>query len=163
MVEFVQGDILEAAAEALINPVNCVGVMGAGLALQVKTKYPGVFKAYEHGCKQGLVKIGSVFVVRCGSGGFQNTNLPRFVINVPTKQHWREKSTLQIVNSGLIALVKEVHRRKIRSIAVPALGCGLGGLDWAVVRGSMVRAFTAIPDVRVFIYEPDSLRLAPVL
>ena len=155
MVEFVQGNILDAEAEALINPVNCVGVMGAGLALQVRKRYPGVFRAYEHSCKAGVVQMGTVLVVRSGDGMFQNRGLPRFVINLPTKYHWRDKSTLQGVVDGLLALVLEVERRKIKSIAVPALGCGLGGLPWEDVLPRMISAFGYIPDVRVLIYEPE--------
>ena len=149
MIEFKRGDILAAEAEALVNTVNCVGVMGRGIALQVKNAFPENFTAYEVACRHGEVQPGRMFVYETG----QFTN-PRYVINFPTKRHWRGRSRLADIESGLRALVEEVKRLGIRSIAVPPLGCGLGGLDWAEVRPRIEAAFNELPDVHVLVFEP---------
>lgn len=123
MIERTQGDLLVADAAALVNTVNCVGVMGKGIALQFKKTFPENFKAYEAACRREEVKPGRMFVFETG----QMFN-PRYIINFPTKRHWRDKSRYEDIESGLKALVREVRQRKIRSIAVPPLGSGLGGL-----------------------------------
>lgn len=149
MIELTRGDILTANAEALVNTVNCVGVMGRGIALQVKNAFPENFKVYEAACQRGEVQPGRMYVFETG----QFTN-PRYVINFPTKRHWRGKSRLADIESGLRALVEEVKRLGIRSIAVPPLGCGLGGLDWAEVRPRIEAAFSELPDVHALVFEP---------
>ena len=126
MIEFRTGDILKADAEALVNTVNCVGVMGRGIALQFKNAFPDNFKAYEAACEREEVQPGKMFVFETGT----LTN-PKFIINFPTKRHWRGKSRIEDIESGLKALVEEIRQRGIRSIAIPPLGSGLGGLDWA--------------------------------
>ena len=122
MIEYKRGDILAEDAEALVNTVNTVGVMGGGIALQFKKAFPANFKAYAATCKRGDVQPGRMFVFETG----QLTN-PRYIINFPTKRHWRGKSRMEDIDAGLEALVKEVRDRGIRSIAIPPLGSGLGG------------------------------------
>lgn len=149
MVNVGEGNILKADAEALVNTVNCVGLMGKGIALQFKQAYPGNFKAYEQACRSHEVQPGRMFVYSTGS-----MINPRYIINFPTKTHWKGKSRLEYISKGLPALTGEVKRLGIMSIAVPPLGCGLGGLDWYEVRPLIERAFEALPDVRVLLYEP---------
>lgn len=150
MIEAVRGDLLHADVEALVNPVNCVGYMGKGLALQFKRAFPANFAAYVSACKAGELVPGSMFTHQLA--GLVN---PRYIVNFPTKRHWRERSRLDDVATGLCALMAEVRRLGIASIAVPPLGCGLGGLDWAVVQPMMMQAFAAIPEVRVLLFEPS--------
>ena len=149
MIEITRGDILKADAEAVVNTVNCVGVMGRGIAAQFKKKFEENFKAYKKACDAGYLRPGVMLVY--DSNKFLN---PRYVINFPTKDHWRANSRIEDIESGLIALVQEVRNRNIRSIAIPPLGCGLGGLDWAVVRPMIVEAFSELPEVQVLIFEP---------
>lgn len=149
MIELHRGDMLKADAQALVNTVNCVGVMGRGIALQFKKAFPDYFKAYAAACKAGGVRLGEV-------QSFDRGTLtgPRYLISFPTKDHWRGKSRLQDIETGLRALVREVRERRIRSIAIPPLGCGLGGLAWSDVRPRIERAFAESPDVRVLLFEP---------
>ena len=149
MIETTSGDILTADADALVNTVNCVGIMGRGIALQFRKAFPDNFKAYEAGCKRGELQPGKMFIFETGS----LTN-PRYVINFPTKRHWKGKSQLVDIESGLKALVSDIRRFGIHSIAIPPLGCGQGGLDWAEVRPRIERAMTAVPDVRVLLFGP---------
>jgi O-acetyl-ADP-ribose deacetylase (regulator of RNase III) len=145
-----QGNLLEADAEALVNTVNCVGQMGKGIALQFKQAYPDNFHAYQKAVKAGLVRPGAMFVFE--TGRYLN---PKLIINFPTKRHWRGKSRLEDIRSGLLALVEEIKSRGIESIAVPPLGCGNGGLDWNVV-GPMIReALAPLLDVEVILYPPN--------
>ena len=136
MIERTRGNILTDDAEALVNTVNCVGVMGKGIALQFKKAFPENFKAYEAACRREEVKPGRMFVFETG----QLFN-PRYIINFPTKRHWRGKSRYEDISSGLQALVWEVRERKIRSIAIPPLGSGLGGLKWSRVKTMIEAAF----------------------
>lgn len=149
MIERTKGNILKVDAEALVNTVNCVGYMGKGIALQFKQAFPDNFKAYEKACDKGQVKPGRMFVHETG-----NIFNPRYIINFPTKRHWRGKSRLEDIRLGLIALIEEVKRLRICSVAVPPLGCGLGGLNWKTVRPMIEHAFAELPDVRVLLYEP---------
>ena len=149
MIRYTTGNILDAEAEALVNTVNCVGVMGRGIALQFKHAFPENNKSYEAACARKEVVPGRMFVFDTGE-----LTLPRYIINFPTKRHWRGKSRMEDILSGLDALTEEVRRRGIRSIAVPPLGSGLGGLDWADVRPHIERAMEALPDVAVLVYEP---------
>jgi O-acetyl-ADP-ribose deacetylase (regulator of RNase III) len=145
------GDLITAEVDALVNTVNTEGVMGKGLALQIKKAFPEVFAEYTHACKQGSVAIGRMHVVN-------RSTSPRFVINFPTKKQWRHPSKLEYIESGLADLIGRVRELGIRSIAVPPLGCGLGGLDWTEVRSRIVEAFEPLPDVRVVLFEPNSTR-----
>jgi O-acetyl-ADP-ribose deacetylase (regulator of RNase III) len=147
MIEYTIGDILRADADALVNTVNCVGVMGRGLALQFRETFPENFKAYEVACKRRKVQPGKMFIFETMS----MTN-PKYIINFPTKRHWRDKSSLEDVDAGLIALRDEVRKRGIRSIAIPPLGCGLGGLDWEKVRPRIEAAIGDLEDLRVILF-----------
>lgn len=149
MLEFTGGDILQADAEALVNPVNCVGVMGRGLAAVFKEAFPGNFDAYAGACRRGEVVPGRLLV-------FEREPLahPRYIVNFPTKRHWRDKSRLEDIEAGLAALKLDVVARGLRSIAVPALGAGLGGLKWATLRPRIVSALGGLNGVRVLVFEP---------
>jgi O-acetyl-ADP-ribose deacetylase (regulator of RNase III) len=149
MIELIRGNILTADAEALVNTVNCIGVMGKGIALQFKKAFPDNFKAYEAACRRKEVQPGHMFVFTTG----QMFN-PRFIINFPTKRHWRGKSRYEDIETGLEALVQEVRERKIRSIAIPPLGSGLGGLQWERVKPMIEKAFTTMPEVQIKLFEP---------
>jgi O-acetyl-ADP-ribose deacetylase (regulator of RNase III) len=155
MIEFRTGDILRADAEALVNTVNCVGIMGRGIALQYKNDFPENFKAYEAACARQEVQPGKMFVFET-----QKLTNPKFIINFPTKRHWRGKSRIEDIESGLKALVEEISTRGIKSIAVPPLGSGLGGLHWAEVRSRIVEALCGLDDVDVIIFEPNGAPVA---
>ena len=135
----------------MVNTVNTVGVMGRGIALQFKLAYPGVFRDYERACNAGEVKLGQVHVVDVGglAGG------PRWIINFPTKGHWRAASRLADIESGLKDLVATIQKLHIRSIAIPPLGCGNGGLDWNEVLPRIQTALAEVPDVEALVYTPD--------
>jgi O-acetyl-ADP-ribose deacetylase (regulator of RNase III) len=151
MIQPSSGDILESPAEALVNTVNCVGVMGRGIALQFKNRFPENYKEYAQACKLSEVKPGRMFVT--------NTNQlqsPKYIINFPTKRHWRGKSRLEDIDAGLADLVQIVADLKVTSIAVPPLGCGLGGLPWQVVKARILEAFQDLEQVQVYLYEPIS-------
>lgn len=136
-------------AEALVNTVNCVGVMGRGIAYQFKLKYPDNYRAYAKKCRQNDMQPGTVFVYET-----QDIMFPRYIINFPTKRHWRGKSRMEDIESGLASLVHEVQSRGIRSIVVPPLGSGLGGLEWIEVRERIERALQPLADVKAIVYEP---------
>jgi O-acetyl-ADP-ribose deacetylase (regulator of RNase III) len=140
------GDILTADVEALVNPVNTVGVMGAGLACQVKHTFPDVFRAYAAACQRDELRTGIVIAHPTGTN-------PRYVVSFPTKQHWRDPSKLEWIEQGLIGLRETIDDLGIRSIAIPPLGCGLGGLDWPDVRGLIVERLGDL-DVDVVLYGP---------
>jgi len=150
MIELKQGDILTADVEALVNTVNCVGVMGRGIALQFRKAFPENFKAYKAVCERGELRPGKLFIYEQA----QLTN-PRYIINFPTKDHWKGKSRLEYIDAGLEALVQEVQRLGIRSIAIPPLGCGQGGLKWSDVRPRIEHAFSTLTNVHVLLYEPQ--------
>ncbi|MDJ0797792.1 MAG: macro domain-containing protein [Calothrix sp. MO_167.B12] len=149
MIEFKQGNLLEEKTEAIVNTVNCVGVMGKGIALQFKRAYPENFRQYAKACKAGVVEPGRMFIVATGS-----LFNPRYIINFPTKRHWKGKSKIEDIQSGLIALIAEVKQLGITSIAIPPLGCGNGGLNWKEVKPLIESAFAQLPDVQVIIFEP---------
>ena len=149
MIVPAKGNLLTAQAEALVNTVNCVGVMGRGIALQFKKAHPDNFKAYAHACKNRQLVPGRMFVFDRSS-----FDLPRYIINFPTKDHWKGKSRIEFITSGLKALHDEVQRLGIKSIAVPPLGCGNGGLSWSEVRPLICEAFADLPDVEVQLFEP---------
>ena len=143
MIEYTSGNILDTDAEALVNPVNCVGVMGAGLALQFKHRFPGNFKLYKKACDEGKVALGRMFV----------TKGAKTIINFPTKQHWKDSSRYESIQSGMSALNREISERGISSIAIPALGCGLGGLEWGRVKDIMLAWLVWTRVTRIVIYE----------
>lgn len=158
MIEFTSGDILKDDVDAIVNTVNCVGIMGRGIALQFKNAWPENFKAYEAACKREEVQPGRMFVYEVGQ-----LTTPRYIINFPTKRHWRGKSRIEDIESGLKALVGEIRQRGIRSIAIPPLGSGLGGLDWNDVRPRIEAAMREVPDVRVRIFEPKGAPASDVM
>jgi O-acetyl-ADP-ribose deacetylase (regulator of RNase III) len=149
MMKFTQGNLLEAPAEALVNTVNSVGVMGKGIALMFKEAFPANFRAYEDACKQKEVTVGKMFVT-------ENHALsgPRWIINFPTKKHWRNPSKLEWIIEGLGDLRRIVEKHQIRSIAVPPLGAGNGGLDWSEVRLEVERILGDLKGVEVLVFEP---------
>ena len=149
MIEFRSGDILKDDAEALVNTVNCVGVMGRGIALQFKAAFPENFKIYAEACQRGAVQPGRMFVFETGQ-----LTPPRYIINFPTKRHWRGNSRMEDIDAGLAALVEVIREKCIRSVAIPPLGSGLGGLDWLHVKPRIEAALRPLTDVRVIVYEP---------
>jgi O-acetyl-ADP-ribose deacetylase (regulator of RNase III) len=149
MIEYKTGDILAEDAEALVNTVNCVGFMGRGIALQFKRAWPENFDIYAAACRRNEVQPGRMFVTQTG----QLTN-PRYIINFPTKRHWRGKSRIEDIDAGLKALVSEIRKRDIRSVAIPPLGAGLGGLNWTQVRPRIEQALKEIPDVKAVVFKP---------
>ncbi|BAY08736.1 type II toxin-antitoxin system antitoxin DNA ADP-ribosyl glycohydrolase DarG [Calothrix sp. NIES-2098] len=151
MLEFKQGNLLEENAEALVNTVNCVGVMGKGIALQFKQAYPENFRQYEQACRASKVQLGKMFIVATDS-----VLNPRYIINFPTKRHWRNQSKIEDIKSGLVDLVQQVQQLDIKSIAMPALGCGSGSLNWADIKPLIESAFAQLADVQVIIFEPIS-------
>ena len=146
------GNIFDEPVEALVNPVNLSGVMGAGLALRFKELYPGNVGAYVRACGTGRLRLGRVHVYETGLPH------PSFIINFPTKRHWLDPSRLEDIDAGLEALVSEVKWHHIQSIAVPALGCGLGGLRWEDVLPFIERAFARLPHVQTVVFEPGENR-----
>ncbi len=149
-IEDARGDIINARVEALVNPVNCVGVMGRGLALQFKKAFPGNFAPYKAACERGELAPGRVLTWDRG------VPEPRYIVNFPTKIHWRDLSRIEYIEAGLEALIAEVKRLGIRSIAIPPLGCGLGGVPWAEVRTCIESTFSGLPRVQVILYPPEA-------
>ena len=149
MLKLRRGNLLEANTEALVNTVNCVGVMGKGVALQFKQAFPENYRQYERACRAGAVQPGTMLTVR--NDGLGN---PNYIINFPTKRHWKGKSRIEDIKAGLLALIAEVQRLSIQSVAVPPLGCGNGGLDWDDIRPLIQAAFRAVPNVEVILFEP---------
>ncbi len=150
-MRFTQGNLLDADVDAVVNTVNTVGVMGKGIALMFKERFPENFAAYARACKSGEVRLGEMFVTR--SVELQG---PRWIINFPTKGHWRQRAKLESVRDGLVALHEVIRANQIRSIAIPPLGCGNGGLDWRVVRPLIEAALADLEDVDVVVYEPTA-------
>ena len=158
MIEYKTGDILAEDAEALVNAVNCVGIMGRGLALQFKNAWPENFKAYAAACRRHEVQPGCMFVFETGL--LAN---PHYIINFPTKRHWREKSRIEDIHSGLGALAGEIQERRIRSITIPALGAGLGGLSWDEVRTNIECALRPLIEVKIVVYKPRQAPAPPAI
>ena len=148
MIEYVSGNLLESEAEALVNAVNTVGVMGKGIALQFKKQFPHNYKVYHEACKKGTFKTGQVFMVNDG-----DSMNKKIIINFPTKAHWRGASKYEYIISGLHALRSAIETNNIKSIAVPALGCGNGGLKWDQVKLQIEEVLNGI-DCHVYVYVP---------
>lgn len=148
MIYSMKGNLLEDTAEVYVNTVNTVGVMGKGIALQFKQAFPDVFKQYAKDCKAGHVQVGKMHVV-----SVEGLTNPKYIINFPTKEHWRNPSKLAFIEEGIKDLVQVVKRLDVKSIAIPPLGCGNGGLDWTVVRPLIIDAFRELP-IDVHLYEP---------
>ena len=149
MVRFTKGNILDAETEAIVNTVNTVGVMGKGIALMFKQAYPDNFQQYSIAVKRNEIGIGRVLPVETG-----NLMGPKWILNFPTKKHWRQPSQLEWIESGLHDLTRTIERLGIRSVAVPPLGCGAGGLEWDSVRPMIERILGDVQDLDVVIYEP---------
>jgi O-acetyl-ADP-ribose deacetylase (regulator of RNase III) len=149
MVRFTKGNILDAETEAIVNTVNTVGVMGKGIALMFKQAYPDNFQQYSNAVKRNEIGIGRVLPVETG-----NLMGPKWILNFPTKKHWRQPSQLEWIESGLHDLTRTIERLGIRSVAVPPLGCGAGGLEWDSVRPMIERILGDAQDLDVIIYEP---------
>ena len=149
MVEFITGNLLEADADAFVNTVNTKGVMGKGVALQFKRAFPANYKAYRAACAAGEVKLGRMFVFDTG-----RLERPRYIINFPTKDHWRSRSRLGDIEAGLQDLRRVLTELAIESVALPPLGCGLGGLDWTKVRPHIEAALADLP-MRALVSEPQ--------
>lgn len=149
MVVFKRGNIFdETDADALVNPVNCVGVMGAGLALQFRKRYPDMFLSYRKACVASRVRVGEMYVYKI-KGQF-----PRYIINFPTKQHWSNPSKVEYIQTGLHDLIRILKDLKIGKVAIPPIGCGLGGLPWGVVRKMVAEALQDVPEIEVVAFEP---------
>ncbi len=149
MIHYTQGNLLEADVEALVNTVNTVGVMGKGIALMFKERFPKNMDAYAQACKKGEVVTGKMFVTA--------TNElvgPKWVVNFPTKQHWRSKSKMEWIEEGLQDLCRFINEKNIKSIAIPPLGSGHGGLDWQDVKPKIIDALSDIEGVDIWVYEP---------
>jgi O-acetyl-ADP-ribose deacetylase (regulator of RNase III) len=151
MIRFTEGNLLESSAEALVNTVNTVGVMGKGIALMFKEAFPQNFSAYQTACKQKTINVGRMFVT-------ERRDLvgPKWIINFPTKKHWRHPSQMDWIEEGLKDLKRVIVEKQIRSIALPPLGSGNGGLHWPDVRERIVDTFSGMPEVEVIVYEPTS-------
>lgn len=153
MVYLTQGNMLEADVEALVNTVNTEGVMGKGIALMFKEAFPENFREYDAACKLGEVKTGSIFVTELP---LKLTGGPRWILNFPTKRHWRHRTRIEWIEEGLRDLRRVIAEKEIRSVAVPPLGCGAGGLRWHDVRPLIERVLGDLEGVEVQIYEPTS-------
>ena len=147
-ITYTDSSIFEIDAEATVNPVNCVGVSGAGLARQFARRYPENARLYRQACKEGRVTPGRGIITETGLDN------PRHIVNFPTKRHWREQSRLSDISLGLRNMRRELLRRGIRSIALPALGVGLGGLDWRDVREVIEKEFGGQPAMEVTVCNP---------
>jgi O-acetyl-ADP-ribose deacetylase (regulator of RNase III) len=144
-----QGNLLNAPVRAYVNAVNCVSVMGKGLALDFKKRYPAMFLDYEKACREKKLRPGQLHTWQESDGSW--------IINFPTKDHWKSPSKLEYIDAALPALVEFVQLNAIESIAIPALGCGLGGLDWRLVKPRIEKAFDVIPQgsVDVWLFGPQ--------
>jgi O-acetyl-ADP-ribose deacetylase (regulator of RNase III) len=149
VIRQVHGNLLTADVDALVNTVNTVGVMGKGIALQFKKAYPANFKAYREACLRKEVRLGEMFVFDAGQ-----LVRPRWVVNFPTKQHWKSRSRLADIDAGLDALRRFIVDSGISSIAIPPLGCGNGGLDWAEVLPLIERKLEGL-SADILVYPPD--------
>lgn len=149
MITYKQGNILDAPAEALVNTVNTVGVMGKGIALQFKNTFPENYKAYLDAVKEKKIQTGKVQVVHV-----HDVKGVKYVINFPTKAHWRYPSRINWIQTGLQDLRQQILAHDIKSIAIPPLGCGNGGLNWDEVRPIIETSLKDLP-VEVMIYEPS--------
>jgi O-acetyl-ADP-ribose deacetylase (regulator of RNase III) len=151
MIRYTTGNLLEADVEALVNTVNTVGVMGKGIALMFKERFPTNMRAYALACKQKQVQTGHMFVTETGE-----LSGPKWIVNFPTKQHWRSKSKIEWIDEGLLDLKRFIGEQQVRSIAVPALGAGNGGLEWEQVKPRIEQALAGLDDVDVLVYEPTA-------
>lgn len=151
------GDLLTEPSEAVVNTVNCVGVMGKGIAEQFKKKWPANYRAYKKVCDKKSLSPGSMFIFDLGGIG----GGPKYIVNFPTKLHWRQPSKVEYIEEGLRELVKQIQILNIRSIALPPLGCGNGGLKWEAIKPIIQNAFESLPDVEVTLFAPSDAEVTP--
>lgn len=150
MIQIARSNIFQSPARALVNPVNTVGIMGRGLAAAFKQRYPHHFTAYQRACRMGQLVPGRVFTYE---------ERGKIIVCLPTKRHWRERSRLSYIEDGISALRVEIEEREIESIAIPALGCGLGQLSWNAVRPVIERSLAPIADsVEIYLHPPGAER-----
>jgi len=149
MIKIVRGNIIDADVQALVNTVNTVGIMGRGIALQFKRAFPDNYEAYRKVCEKKQLETGMVYT-------YEREQLynPRYIINFPTKRHWKSPSKMEYIESGLMALVQEITRLKIESIAIPPLGCGLGGLNWNEVYKKIEETLRPLNQIDIYVFEP---------
>lgn len=145
MIRYSNTSIFSTNTEALVNPVNCVGTMGKGLALAFSRRYPKMIDGYREACKSGDLQVGKCWT----------WHGPRTIVCLPTKRHWMEQSTMDYVQRGLVSLVAVIIGREIQSVAVPMLGCGLGGLRWPEVRPLIVGALEPVDCDVVILGDPE--------
>lgn len=150
MVTFVKGDMFKSPSQVLTNAVNCVGIMGKGIALEFKNRYPTMFTDYQNRCTQGDVKPGVPYLWEDDASQ---------ILNFPTKRHWKDNSTLQDIDDGLKYLAESYKDMGIQSISTPALGCGLGGLNWQDVQSLFEKHLGPIADLDVYVYVPQNIVL----
>ena len=148
MLRTVHGNILDSNAQVLTNPVNCVGIMGKGIALEFKNKYPNNYKNYAFACNNNMLKPGNIHIFE-----FLENDIKKFIINFPTKRHWKDKSKIEDIYSGMLALSIFLEKNNIQSIAIPKLGCGLGGLNWFDVRNIFIDVLTKYENIDIQIFE----------
>jgi len=149
MITYTQGNLLDAPVEALVNTVNTVGVMGKGIALMFKERFPKNMQAYAQACKQKQVVIGKVFATET-----EELLGPRWIVNFPTKQHWRAASKMIWVEEGLQDLRRFLIENHVCSVAIPPLGAGNGGLPWLAVKEHIEHALSDLTDINILVYEP---------
>lgn len=150
---FKTGDMFDEPAEAIVNTVNCVGVMGKGVALEFKRRWPENFKAYKRLCDSGSLRPGKMFVFE--SQDMFDPQGRRFLVNFPTKDHWRESSRMEFIEDGLEDFVARVDELRIKSVVMPPLGCGNGGLDWRKVKALITDRLSPLDEVRIVVFEPN--------
>ena len=152
MIRYTHGNLLESNAEALVNTVNTVGVMGKGIALQFKNAYPINFTKYVEACRSGELTTGKLLIIREKNSRVQE----KIIINFPTKQHWRNPSKYEYITKGLKELAQAINKYSIKSIAIPPLGCGNGGLHWDIVK-PMIENALRDSEATIYIYETDAI------
>lgn len=153
-LEFKKGNLFESHDEAIVNTVNCVGVMGKGIALQYKNLFPENYTEYKKQCSQKNIVPGKMFVYEYKTEDLFTEHKPQFIINFPTKDHWRAKSKIEYVEQGLDDFINVITQKNIRSISMPAIGCGNGGLEWSNVKKIIVRKLSELDEITVNVYEP---------
>lgn len=151
-LRFTTGNMFESLGEAIVNTVNCVGVMGKGVALEFKRRWPENYRAYKRVCDTGALRPGKIFV-------FENQDMfdpqgRRFLVNFPTKDHWREGARMEFIDHGLDDFVSWMQRLRIRSVVMPPLGCGNGGLDWRKVREVIQEKLSQLTETDIIVFEP---------
>ena len=151
MIRFTKGNLMTSSAEALVNTVNTVGVMGKGIALQFKEEFPKNFSTYAKACSSGELVPGKLLITK----EMNRAGEEKIIVNFPTKLHWRNPSKYEYITEGLVELVKAINEYNIKSIAIPPLGCGNGGLDWNIVKGMIEEALKDV-DIDICIYEPNT-------